>query len=65
MSDSSTNTFHLNAVTRPLIEQLRRHPKRVVFTDGEDVRVLRAAARLVAEEAVAPIPDFHLSHRST
>ena len=44
-----------NAVTRCLLEQLRRHPKRVVFTEGEDIRVIQAAARLVAEEAVAPI----------
>jgi len=39
----------------PMIEKLKRHPKRVVFTEGEDVRVLRVAARLVAEEAAAPI----------
>lgn len=44
-----------NAVTRYLLEQLRRHPKRVVFTEGEDIRVIRAAARLVEEECVAPI----------
>jgi len=44
-----------NSVTRYLIEQLRAHPKRVVFTEGEDVRVLQAAARLVELEAVAPI----------
>ncbi|MEP2776563.1 MAG: phosphate acyltransferase [Luteolibacter sp.] len=44
-----------NVVTHQLIEQLRRHPKRVVFTEGEDIRVIEAAARLVAEEAVIPI----------
>ena len=44
-----------NKVTRHLIEQLQRHPKRVVFTEGEDIRVIHAAARLVALEAVAPI----------
>jgi phosphate acetyltransferase len=44
-----------NSVTRYLIEQLRAHPKRVVFTEGEDVRILQAAARLVELEAVAPI----------
>jgi len=44
-----------NNVTQHLVEQLRRHPKRVVFTEGEDVRVIEAAARLVALEAVAPI----------
>ncbi|MGE9269388.1 MAG: phosphate acyltransferase [Verrucomicrobiales bacterium] len=39
----------------PLLEKLRRHPKRIVFTEGEDIRVLRVAARLVQEEAVVPI----------
>lgn len=45
----------LNDVTRRLIEQLRNHPKRVVFTEGEDIRVIEAAARFVALEAVSPI----------
>jgi len=44
-----------NSVVRHLLEQLRRHPKRVVFTEGEDIRVIRTAARLVKEEVVAPI----------
>jgi len=44
-----------NAFTTHLIEALRRHPKRIVFTEGEDLRVLQAAERLVAAEAVAPI----------
>lgn len=44
-----------NTATAHLIEQLRRHPKRVVFTEGEDVRVIEAAARLVKLEAVSPI----------
>ena len=39
----------------PLIAQLKRHPKRVVFSDGEDLRVLRVAERLVKEEAVVPM----------
>lgn len=42
-------------VVRHLLDQLRRHPKRVVFTEGEDIRVIQAAARLVSEEVVAPI----------
>lgn len=42
-------------VVRHLLEQLRRHPKRVVFSEGEDLRVIEAAARLVREEVVAPI----------
>ncbi|MES2997158.1 MAG: phosphate acyltransferase [Verrucomicrobiota bacterium] len=38
-----------------LIDTLRRHPKRVVFTEGEDIRVIRTAAQLVKEEVIAPI----------
>lgn len=44
-----------NRVTTFLLDQLRRHPKRVVFTEGEDIRIIRTAARLVKAEAVAPI----------
>jgi phosphotransacetylase len=38
-----------------LIEQLRRHPKRVVFPEGNDVRILRVAAELARLECVSPI----------
>lgn len=55
MTDFPTEPAPGNTVTKDLIEQLRRHPKRVVFTEGEDLRVLQAAARLVELEAVAPI----------
>ena len=55
MSDFSTEPKSGNNVILHLLEQLRRHPKRVVFTEGEDIRVIEAAARLVKEEAVAPI----------
>lgn len=55
MSDFPTEPAPASTVTRHLIEQLRRHPKRVVFTEGEDLRVIQAAARLVDLEAVAPI----------
>ena len=46
----------------PMVRYLRGHPKRVVFPDGHDIRVLRAAAELVRLEAVAPIL---LGHRAT
>ncbi len=55
MSHFSPESTAGNSITRPLLEQLKRHPKRVVFTEGEDIRVIQAAARLVAAEAVAPI----------
>jgi phosphate acetyltransferase len=44
-----------NVFTSSLIEKLRRHPKRIVFTEGEDLRILRAAEHLVTLEAMAPI----------
>jgi phosphate acetyltransferase len=55
MSDFSPEFTPGNAITHFLLAQLKRHPKRVVFTEGEDIRVIRAAARLVEEEAIAPI----------
>jgi phosphotransacetylase len=55
MSDFPTEPKSGNNVIRHLLDQLRRHPKRVVFTEGEDIRVIEAAARLVKEEVVAPI----------
>ncbi len=45
----------LNELTGPLLENLKRHPKRIVFPEGEDERVLRVAERLVQECAAAPI----------
>lgn len=55
MNDETSRSPGLNDFTRPLIEKLQRHPKRVVFTEGEDPRVLRVAERLVREQAVVPI----------
>jgi phosphate acetyltransferase len=49
------------AFSAPLVQHLRRHPKRIVFPDGHDPRVLHAAAELVRLECVAPIL---LGHRS-
>lgn len=63
MSNSTENRLPRPEEGRParpdvvshLLEQLRRHPKRVVFTEGEDARVIAAADRLVKEQVVAPI----------
>lgn len=44
-----------NTFLQPLVEMLRRHPKRVVFPEGNDPRVLRVAAELVRLECVSPI----------
>lgn len=41
----------LNDFTGPLLDNLKRHPKRIVFPEGEDVRVLRVSQRFVEEQA--------------
>ncbi|MDX1681451.1 MAG: phosphate acyltransferase, partial [Akkermansiaceae bacterium] len=55
MSDLNQERPPRPDVVSHLLDQLRRHPKRVVFTEGEDERVIAAAARLVEEKVVAPI----------
>lgn len=55
MENPAAQTQPANPVVAHLLDQLRRHPKRVVFTEGEDIRIIRAAARLVNEQVVAPI----------
>jgi malate dehydrogenase (oxaloacetate-decarboxylating)(NADP+) len=42
-------------VMKPIFERARAAPKRIVFADGEDERVLRAAQQLVDEELCLPI----------
>ncbi len=44
-----------NSLTNMLFSKLKRHPKRIVFTDGEDIRVLRVAQRMVSMEIGVPI----------
>lgn len=44
-----------NPFTQPLFDQLKRHPKRIVFPEGEDERILRVAARFVELELGIPI----------
>ncbi|QQL45270.1 phosphate acyltransferase [Sulfuriroseicoccus oceanibius] len=44
-----------NRFTSQLFDKLSRHPKRVVFTEGEDIRVIRVAAECVRREVIAPI----------
>ncbi len=44
-----------NVLTADLFAPLKRHPKRIVFADGEDIRVLRVAARMVELEIGVPI----------
>ena len=38
-----------------LIEILKQNPKKIVFTEGSDVRILEASSRLLASNFLAPI----------
>ena len=38
-----------------MIEKLKKDPKRIVFTEGEDPRILEAASRLLASNFLEPI----------
>lgn len=38
-----------------MIEELRQSPKKIVFTEGEDARILEAASRLLASNFLTPI----------
>jgi malate dehydrogenase (oxaloacetate-decarboxylating)(NADP+) len=47
--------FRSGYLMRPVFEAASRHPKRVVFAEGEDERVLRAAQTLVDDDIARPI----------
>jgi hypothetical protein len=53
MSDFSMKPESGTNVIPHLLQQLRRHPKRVVFTEGEDIRVIR----FFVSQAGATSPD--------
>jgi malate dehydrogenase (oxaloacetate-decarboxylating)(NADP+) len=47
--------FRSGYLMRPVFEAAARDPKRIVFAEGEDERVLRAAQTLVDDEIARPI----------
>ncbi len=47
--------YHSGQLMRPLYRQARSAPKRVIFSDGEDERVLRAAQTVLEERIAHPI----------
>ena len=55
MAESSQEFNELDAFTRPLVDKLQRHPKRIVFSDGNDLRVLKVAEQMVRMELGVPI----------
>ena len=38
-----------------LINKLKAHPRRIVFTEGTDARILEAASRLLADDFLTPV----------
>lgn len=51
----SQYVFQSGLVMKPLFERARHEQKRVVFTDGEEERVLRAVQLVVDEELARPV----------
>ena len=47
--------FRSGMIMKPIIEKARSNPKRVVFADGEDERVLRATQVILEEGIAVPI----------
>jgi malate dehydrogenase (oxaloacetate-decarboxylating)(NADP+) len=50
-----SQVYHTGQLMRPLFKQAKSAPKRVIYADGEDERVLRAAQTVVDEKFAHPI----------
>ncbi len=48
-------TYHTGPLMRPLYMQAKSAPKRIIYADGEDERVLRAVQTVVDERLAKPI----------
>ncbi|ASR88839.1 NADP-dependent malic enzyme [Alcaligenes faecalis] len=48
-------TYHTGPLMRPLYMQAKAAPKRIIYADGEDERVLRAVQTVVDEKLALPI----------
>lgn len=55
MNETGSGWAEPDVFTEPLFEKLRRHPKRIVFSEGEDKRVLLVAEEMVRQELGVPI----------
>jgi phosphate acetyltransferase len=55
MAEMSQVIEEADPFVQPLVEKLRRHPKRIVFSDGNDPRVLLAAQQIVRMELGTPV----------
>lgn len=50
-----SQVYHSGQIMRPVFHQARQDPKRVLYADGEDERVLRAAQTAIDEKIALPI----------
>lgn len=55
MSEIASGWAEPDVFTGPLFEILKRHPKRIVFSEGEDKRVIQVAEEMVRLEIGVPI----------
>lgn len=55
MSETRSGWAKPDVFTAPLLEILKRHPKRIVFSEGEDKRVIQVAEEMVRLEIGVPI----------
>lgn len=55
MAETVQTIEEADGFIQPLVEKLRRHPKRIVFSDGNDPRVLAVAQQMVRMELGTPI----------
>ena len=53
--ESATAGSAISAMMDPLIETLRANPRKLIFTEGTDARILEAAARLKQEGFLTPV----------
>jgi len=49
------NIEEQHPIIQSFISKLKRHPKRIVFSEGEDPRVIAVASKLVELQVIAPI----------
>ena len=55
MNEIASGWAEPDVFTKPLFEQLKRHPKRIVFSEGEDERIVKVAGEMVRLELGIPI----------
>ncbi|WP_341647557.1 phosphate acyltransferase [Thauera humireducens] len=55
--------WHSGLITKPVFAAAHKNPKRIIFSEGESEKVLRAVQTVVDEGLARPIPDRPAGHR--